>query len=98
MKKILLPACALLLGFAFVGSATAADHHHGSAHVQVHGSAHVDHGVRFSGGYYYRGQDHNHWERRVWDAHYGRYQYYDSYYHCYYYWDAPSGCYYPVCP
>ena len=30
-----------------------------------------------SGGYYYRGQDHHHWQFRVWDARYHRYHYWD---------------------
>jgi hypothetical protein len=96
MKKILFAASALVLGLTLTGSANAADHHHGGP-----GRGHVvapyfhEHGVRFGGGYYYRGRDHHHWERCVWDAHYCRYQYYDPYLCCWYYWDAGRDCYYP---
>ncbi len=99
MNKLLLAASALCLGLTFNGSAAAHEpsHSHSRGHVVVVGSSyHLDHGVRFSSGYYYRGHDHHHWEFRVWDSHYCRYQYYDPCVRCYYYWDAGRDCYYPV--
>lgn len=95
MKKFLLGACALVLGLAYTGTAMANSHRggdHGHGIVVGHRG---EHGIRFEGGHFYRGFDH-HWERRVWDAHFGRYQYWDPYYGCWYYWDAARDCYYPI--
>ncbi len=97
MNKLLLAASALLLGMTVTGSANAYDSHHGGpVHGHVGAAYHPDHGVHFAGGYFYRGHDNHHWDRTVWDAHYGRYQYYDTGYQCWYYWDAGRDCYYPV--
>jgi hypothetical protein len=59
------------------------------------------HGVRFAGGYYYRGFEHHHWARQVWDARLNRWHYYDADLGCYFYWSPAQNCYYPVtyvCP
>ena len=58
-------------------------------------------GVRFNGGYYYNGRNHNHWGGRVWNARFGRHHYWDRDLKCYYYWHAPRNCYLPCdvpCP
>ena len=54
------------------------------------------HGVRFSGGYYYRGHDHHHWGQRVWSPVYRRYHYWDPYLRVYFYWCPQRDCYYPI--
>jgi hypothetical protein len=54
------------------------------------------HGVRYGGGYYYRGRDHFHWERRVWSPVYGRYHYWDPYLRVYYFYDPIRIGYYPI--
>jgi hypothetical protein len=64
-----------------------------------HGSSrsyHEDHGYRFSGGYYYRGYEHNHWTYRYWWGHYGCYTYYCPSTYCWYYYYPQHQCYYPV--
>jgi hypothetical protein len=103
MRKIALTIAAGVLGLSLAGSADAAPAHRGPAHAPRHAPArvyHQSHGVRFSGGYYYRGYNHHHWSRRVWDPVHCRYQYWDPYYNCYYFWYAPANCYYPItfCP
>ena len=104
MKKLLLGLVAaggLCLG-GLTGTADAA--HRPTGHVVrvVHTTRayHVTHGVRFSGGYYYRGRDHHHWTRRAWDPVHRRWNYWDPNLNVYYYWYAPGNCYYPVtyCP
>jgi hypothetical protein len=96
MRRALLglAACALSLSLA----AGAADAHGPAA--RAHAAYCEQHGVRFSGGYYYAGRHHDHWSCRVWDAGCGRYHYYDPHLRCWYYWYAPGSCYYPVsyCP
>jgi hypothetical protein len=62
----------------------------------AHGSYHHRHGVRFHGGYYYRGRHHSHWSRRVWDVQYRRYHYWCPYTLVYYYYSVELDCYYPV--
>ena len=54
-----------------------------------------DHGVHYSGGYYFRGRNHDHWGHRVWDSHYHRYNYWEPNLRIYYYYDAGLGGYYP---
>src|SRR5262245_24934281 len=101
----------LLLGLAAAGAfgltgltGTADAAHRPTGHVArvVHGSRayYRDHGVRFSGGYYYRGHDHHHWTRRAWDPVHRRWHYWDPNLNVYFYWYAPGNCYYPItyCP
>lgn len=111
MKKFFLGAVALVLGLSFVSSADASGHrghgHRGHGHrghgtignVHRHTSArpyYATHGVRFNGGYYYRGNDHHHWSSRVWSGSHNRYHYWDPYRSCYYYY-CPQRCgYFPV--
>jgi hypothetical protein len=87
---LFLGAAALVLGLAFTGTATAG--YHGNHGRPYYATA----GVKFSGGYYYRGFDHHHWGGRVWNARYGRYHYWDPYLRCYYYWAPGPGCFFPV--
>lgn len=95
MRRVFLFLGVCVLGFGLAGTASA---HEGShyGHGRGHGGYYRDHGVRFSGGWYYRGRDHHHWSRTVWDARCHRYNYYDPYLHCYYYWSPVANCYYPV--
>ncbi len=92
MRRVLLGlACAL--GLALSAGAAQAHGYHG----HVSGAAYYhNHGVAFSGGWYYPGYHHNHWSHCVWNARYGRYHYFDPYLRCWYYWNAPGNCYYPV--
>jgi hypothetical protein len=53
-------------------------------------------GTRFSGGYCYKGRDHDHWTERRWFDRYHCYCYFCPYSHCYYYWCERDNCYYPV--
>jgi hypothetical protein len=113
MRKIVLSIAAGIMCLGLTSAAAdARDVHHGRPvavrghvvapnHVVHTGPAYFhDHAVRFSGGYYYRGFDHNHWARRVWDPVHRRYQFWDSGLNTYFYWYAPGNCYYPVtyCP
>jgi hypothetical protein len=54
------------------------------------------HGVKFNGGYFYKGINHRQWSRWYWNARYGTYFYFDPFAQSYYYWSATAGCYYPV--
>jgi hypothetical protein len=54
-----------------------------------------DHGVKYSGGYYFAGRDHDHWGHRVWDARHHRWQYWEPNLRVYYYYDGVRGGYYP---
>ena len=54
------------------------------------------HGVRFNGGYFYRGINHRQWTRWYWNPRYGTYFYFDPFAQGYYYWNATAGVYYPV--
>jgi hypothetical protein len=94
MRRWLLGIASGVLGLALTGSAQA--HDTWQAHVYNGPAYYKVHGVVFSGGYYYPGHHHPHWERRVWDVHYHRYHYWDPFLHCYYYWYAPRHCFYPV--
>jgi hypothetical protein len=102
MKQIFLALAAGVMGLSLAGTADAAPHRggsHGRGHV-VTRSYHHGHGVRFSGGHYYRGRNHHFWSRRAWDPVHRRYQYWNPHYRVYYYWYSPGNCYYPVtyCP
>jgi hypothetical protein len=57
----------------------------------------VTHGVRYAGGYYFRGHGHHHWGRRVWSPVYHRYQYYEPALGVWYFYDPVRVGYYP-CP
>ena len=100
MKKILFGLGAALLALALTGDAKAAGpggrgHRPGPA---VSGRAYyLDHGVRYNGGYMYRGRDHHHWGYRVWNTRFNRYQYWDPSLRCYYYWSPVQVAYLP-CP
>src|SRR4051794_11053459 len=111
MNKIVFGIATALLGLTLACTAEAEPVHRGhasphraevrhghSAHRPVVSSRayYHDHGVRFGGGYYYRGQNHQHWDYRVWNARYGRYHYYDPHLRCYYYYSPVQECYYPV--
>jgi hypothetical protein len=85
-KKIVL---ALAVGVAGLALASPAEAHPARPYYRTHG-------VRFAGGYYYRGFDHHHWGHRVWSPVYRRYQYWDPYLRVYFYWAPDRGCYYPV--
>jgi hypothetical protein len=108
MKKLLfgLAAVALLGLGTMTGTADAAPSHghrggyHGGYHGGYRGAYYTHYGVRFSGGYYFRGYDHHHWGRRVWDPVHCRWNYWEPNLQVYYYWYAPGSCYYPVsyCP
>ena len=54
------------------------------------------HGVKFNGGYFYRGHGHRHWKHRVWNGHYRRYHYYDPHLRCYYHYCPVRLGYFPV--
>jgi hypothetical protein len=103
MRKIFLSVAAGVLGLTLAGTAEAHNGGHGHrGHGGYHGHhGHVHgHGIRFKGGYYYRGRSCHFWTRRVWDSRCHRYQFWSPAYNCYYYWYAPANCYYPVtfCP
>ncbi|HYT92653.1 MAG TPA: hypothetical protein VEL76_28310 [Gemmataceae bacterium] len=102
MRKIYLSIAAVVLGLGLTGAAAnaAAPHRPGTVVVRGGPGYYRDHSVRFNGGYYYRGRDHHHWARRVWDPAHRRYQYWDSGLNTYFYWYAPGNCYYPTtyCP
>jgi hypothetical protein len=61
---------------------------------------HMTHGTKYSFGYVYKGQDHNHWQYRCWSDSCSCYCYYCPCTLVWYYWCAPDCCYYPVshCP
>ncbi|NBO92035.1 MAG: hypothetical protein EBV06_06935 [Planctomycetia bacterium] len=56
------------------------------------------HGIRYTGGYYYPGRTHTHWEHRRWDPVYARYHYFDPYLRVYYYYCPSRLGYYPIDP
>ena len=97
MKKFILATTALVLGLTVAGSASAHEPYVAVSRprVVIGASYYSDYGTRFSGGYYYRGQDHHHWDYRVWNTRYNRYQYYDPTLRCYYYWNPVAVAYYP---
>ena len=103
-KKVVFGA-ALALGLSLTAGAAHAGGYHGhAAHAGGYHGHSVGHGrpyyatagVRFSGGYYYKGQSHSHWGPRVWNARYNRYHYWDPNLSCYYYWSPAQSCYFPV--
>jgi hypothetical protein len=101
MRNVLLSMAAGVVGLALAGTANAQPVVVGGHPPAVGVRAYYrDHGVRFSGGYYYVGRDDHHWTRRVWDPVHHRYHYYDPYLRVYYYWDPARQCYYPIdyCP
>jgi len=106
MNKILLTLGALTIAVLTAGQAEANGPHatshygHGSYGRPSYVNYHVNHGVRFSGGYYYRGRSHYHWSYQRFDARYGCTCYFDPCCSTWYYWCQPAGCYYPVsyCP
>jgi len=91
MRRILLTVAACALGLTMTSTAEAHPPRHAPAHVYYR-----DHGVRFSGGYYFVGRQHHHWSYKVWDARCHCYHYYDPDLRCFYYWNTGRGCYYPV--
>ena len=99
MNKFIFGLGAALLALVLTGDAKANGPHggpvHGGSRVVAARPYHLEHGVRYNGGYIYRGQDHHHWGYRVWDAHYNRYQYWDPTLRCYYYWNPAQVAYYP---
>ena len=64
------------------------------------GNYHLQHGTKFSQGYYFKGKQHTHWTSRSFDKRYGCWTYYCPSTCCSYYWCEPACCYYPVsyCP
>jgi hypothetical protein len=99
MKKILLATGALVLGLTFATTASAHEHRvvvHGHRRVVVGHAYYLDHGIRFAGGYYYRGFDHHHWAYRVWNPVVCRYEYYDPNLQVFYYWSPNRACFYPI--
>jgi hypothetical protein len=63
-------------------------------------SYHLQHGTKFSQGYFFKGKQHTHWTSRSFDKRYGCWTYYCPSTCCSYYWCEPACCYYPVtyCP
>jgi len=61
---------------------------------------HLQHGNKFSQGYFYKGKQHTHWTSRSYNKQYGCWTYYCPSTRCSYYWCEPACCYYPVsyCP
>ena len=102
MRRMLLGLGALALTLTVASGAQAAERRHEVVRHEEHrGGYHEEHAVRFSGGYYYRGFDHHHWERQVWNARLNRWEYFDAGLNCYFYWCPQFNCYYPVtyvCP
>jgi hypothetical protein len=98
MKRVLLGLAACVLGLSLTAGAATAGGYYGTASVRA--GYYQNNAIRFSGGYYYRGYNHNHWSARTWNASTGCWNYYDPHLHCSYYWHAGHGCYYPTsyCP
>jgi len=106
-RTTLTAAAILIIGFASQAQANGRPSHGGShgSHA-VHGGGHsnhnyhVNHGTRFSHGYFYNGRNHSHWSQQRFDRRYGCTCYFDSGCNAWYYWCQPAGCYYPVsyCP
>ena len=95
MRRILLGLTAGALGIVGLAGSADAREFHGR-----HPANYREHGHRFSGGYYYTRHEHPAWGRRVWDAHYRRWQYWDAGLGAWYYWNPAASCYYPIsyCP
>src|ERR1700730_10563607 len=97
MNRILLGLSTCVLGLGVVGTVSAHEPSHRGHDRYVHTRPyHQDHGRLFPGGYYYPGENHHHWEHRIWDSGCHRYHYYDPYLRCYYYWNPELLGYYPV--
>ncbi|HZT83312.1 MAG TPA: hypothetical protein VFA26_23985, partial [Gemmataceae bacterium] len=60
----------------------------------------VNHGIKGSFGWYYKGKNHYHWSHSCYHPSYGCRCYWCPCACCYYYWCVPDSCYYPVtyCP
>jgi hypothetical protein len=100
MRRILFGlAAGTLCVVGLAGNADAREFH-GHGHGGGHPAYYREHGHRFSGGYYYTRHEHPAWGRRVWDAHFRRWQYWDPYLSVWYYWNPAASCYYPIsyCP
>jgi hypothetical protein len=97
MRRVLLFLAVGVLCLGLTGAASASPARH---HAPAHRGYYHNHASHFSGGWYYRGRDHHHWSRTVWDARYHRYNYYDPGLQSYFYWSPAANCYYPVtyCP
>jgi hypothetical protein len=96
-------AAAAVLGVvglaATPASADAKEHGHGRGryHHEEHRHAYYrEHGVHFSGGWYFRGRDHHHWERRVWNQRCHRWEYWEPDLCVWYFWSPGDCCFYPV--
>src|SRR5262245_61147340 len=103
MKRLLFGMMACVLGLGVTGEASAAPRKVVKKTVVVRGRSapariaghrhgvargyHLRHGVRYRGGYYYRGINHRHWSKRLWNPTYRRYHYWDPYVRCWYYYD-----------
>ena len=106
MRQLLFGLVAGALGLTLAGSASAHDRDDDPYPYRPRGprppadvrNYHRDHGVRYRDGYYYRGRQHDHWARRVWDARHRRYHYWDAGLRCYYHWCPDRRGYYPVDP
>ena len=61
MKKVILGVAALVLGLAITGEASANGY-------RGHRPYYASHGVKYRGGYYYSGYNHNHWGYTTWIA------------------------------
>ena len=98
MNKFIFVLGAAVLGLVFAGNASAHEPHGRPVQrglVVVARPYHLEHGTRFNGGYIYRGDNHHHWEYRVWNTRYNRYQYWDPTLRSYYYWNPAQVAYYP---
>jgi hypothetical protein len=95
MRLFLLGVATVAVGLALAATTEASQKTGSNSHGNYR-SYHEEHGYRFSGGYYYRGYEHNHWTYRYWYSHYGCYTYYCPSTYCWYYYYPQHNCYYPV--
>jgi hypothetical protein len=63
--------------------------------VKNSGSYYQSHGVKFSGGFYFKGKHHNHWGHRKWDGYRRCYVYWEPTLLVYYYYNESQDAYYP---
>src|SRR5262245_15108700 len=104
MRRLLLGLGALALALTTTTAVNAAEHRRGPAvrhevirrEVRRAPRFYETHGVRFAGGYYYRGFDHPRWASQVWNARLARWEFFDAELGCSYYWAPQYNCYYPV--
>lgn len=110
MNRFLLRTAAVCLLLALAGPAWAGSHGHGSSSGRSGGSMHgfvshrfsrstpyhLQHGTKFSHGYYFSGRNHNFWTTQSWSGRYGCYCYWYPGTSSWYYWCAPQSCYYPI--